>query len=137
MDNYMEVKFPAISENEALARLVVSAFVIKLDPETETLADIKTAVSEAVTNAIIHGYNEKGGEICLRLIREGRTVYIEIEDKGCGIEDIRKAMEPMFTTKADEERTGLGFTVMESFMDEVKVESIKGFGTVVKLKKLV
>ena len=137
MDNYMEVRFPAISENEALARFVVSAFVIKLDPETETLADIKTAVSEAVTNAIIHGYDGKDGEVYLRLIREGRTIYIEIEDKGCGIEDIRKAMEPMFTTRTDEERTGLGFTVMESFMDEVKVESVKGFGTIVKLNKIV
>ncbi len=135
MKNRMEVTFPAISMNESLARLVVSAFVLGLDPDVDTLADIKTAVSEAVTNAVIHGYDGTEGDIYLRLESEERKLYIEIEDKGRGIEDVKKAMEPMFTTKASEERSGLGFTVMESFMDKVEVESEKDKGTIVRLMK--
>ena len=135
MKNSMEAIFPAISANEGLARMVVSAFVLGLDPDVDTLADIKTAVSEAVTNAVIHGYEGKQGDIYLRLRSEDRKVYIEIEDKGRGIEDIKKAMEPMFTTKPAEERSGLGFTVMESFMDRVEVESERDKGTIVRLVK--
>jgi len=135
MDNYMEVKFPAISENESIARLIISAFVMGMDPEVDVLSDIKTAVSEAVTNAIIHGYDGIEGEVYVKLYREKRNVYIEIEDKGRGIEDIKKAMEPMFTTKPGGERTGLGFTVMENFMDSVEVKSKPGHGTVVRLEK--
>jgi len=135
MKNWMEVTFPALSLNESLARLVVSAFVLGLDPDVDTLSDIKTAVSEAVTNAVIHGYDGKAGDVFLRLRSEERKVYIEIEDRGCGIDDIKKAMEPMFTTKASEERSGLGFTVMESFMDLVEVESERDKGTTVRLMK--
>ena len=135
MNNRLEVTFPAISVNEGLARLVVSAFMLELDPDVNTLSDIKTAVSEAVTNAVIHGYDGKEGDVYLRLKNDDRKVYIEIEDKGRGIEDIKKAMEPMFTTKPADERSGLGFTVMESFMDKVEVESEKDKGTVVRLMK--
>ena len=133
MNNRLEVTFPAISVNEGLARMVVSAFMLELDPDVNTLSDIKTAVSEAVTNAVIHGYDGKEGDVYLRLKNDDRKVYIEIEDKGRGIEDIKKAMEPMFTTKPADERSGLGFTVMESFMDKVEVESEKDKGTVVRL----
>ena len=135
MNNRLEVTFPAISVNAGLARMVVSAFMLELDPDVNTLSDIKTAVSEAVTNAVIHGYDGKEGDVYLRLKNDDRKVYIEIEDKGRGIEDIKKAMEPMFTTKPADERTGLGFTVMESFMDKVEVESEKDKGTVVRLMK--
>ena len=135
MNNRLEVTFPAISVNEGLARMVVSAFMLELDPDVNTLSDIKTAVSEAVTNAVIHGYDGKEGDVYLRLKNDDRKVYIEIEDKGRGIEDIKKAMEPMFTTKPADERSGLGFTVMESFMDKVEVESEKDKGTVVRLMK--
>ena len=135
MNNRLEVTFPAISVNEGLARMVVSAFMLELDPDVNTLSDIKTAVSEAVTNAVIHGYDGKEGDVYLRLKNDDRKVYIEIEDKGRGIEDIKKAMEPMFTTKPADERSGLGFTVMESFMDKVEVESERDKGTVVRLMK--
>ena len=135
MNNRLEVTFPAISVNEGLARMVVSAFMLELDPDVNTLSDIKTAVSEAVTNAVIHGYDGKEGDVYLRLKNDDRKVYIEIEDKGRGIEDVKKAMEPMFTTKPADERSGLGFTVMESFMDKVEVESEKDKGTVVRLMK--
>ena len=135
MKNRMEVTFPAISVNESLARLVVSAFLLELDPDMDTLSDIKTAVSEAVTNAVIHGYDGEEGDIYLKLKNDDRKVYIEIEDRGRGIEDVKKAMEPMFTTKPAEERSGLGFTVMESFCDKVRVYSRCGKGTTVTLFK--
>ena len=137
MDNYITVRFPAISENESLARLTTAAFIMGLDPYMDELADIKTAVSEAVTNAIIHGYDGISGEVELKCAVKDTTVYIEVKDEGRGIEDIKKAMEPMFTTKPGGERTGLGFTVMQSFMDEVQVESERGKGTVIKMNKTI
>lgn len=137
MENYMDLKFPAISENESFARLAVAAFIMGLDPYMNELADIKTAVSEAVTNAIIHGYDGKEGEIELKCSVRGKELYIEISDEGVGIKDVKRAMEPMFTSKPEGERTGLGFTIMESFMDRVEVISTEGEGTTVKMNKTI
>ena len=134
--NEMRLDFPARSENEAFARLVVSGFLLPLDPTLEELADVKTAVSEAVTNAIIHGYAERTGSVRLeaRYSAEG-MVQIEVMDSGRGIEDVERARQPFFTTSTDEERSGMGFTVMESFMDHVAVHSLPGRGTTVRLSK--
>ncbi len=134
-DNEMTLTFKSKSHNEGFARLAIAGFVMDLDPTITEINDIKTAVSEAVTNAIIHGYDRKDGAVTLRCAYSGTTIYIEIIDKGKGIENIKEAMEPLFTTKPQEERSGLGFTVMESFMDEVKVESILGAGTKVSMVK--
>ena len=134
-DNEMTLEVLSKSSNEAFARVAVSAFASSLDPTIEELADIKTAVSEAVTNCIIHGYEGKEGiiKICCRI--EGRKLIIEISDTGKGIENIDIAKEPLYTTKADLERSGMGFTIMESFMDELKVESILGLGTKITMTK--
>jgi len=133
-----EVKFtvPSLSVNESVARAVVSSFLVQCDPTVEELADVRTAVSEAVTNAVVHGYRHKTGtiEITVRLL-EGREIYIKIRDRGCGIADIRQAMEPLFTTAPEEERSGLGFSVMESFTDRLQVKSAVGKGTVVTMRK--
>ena len=123
------------SENEAFARTVVSAYITRMDPTLEELADIKTAVSEAVTNSIIHGYNGKNGEIQLNCEIQGKDVYIEIIDQGVGIPDIEKAMEPLYTTKPEWERSGMGFAFMEAFTDELQVFSEVGKGTKVTLRK--
>ena len=136
MDNQMEMKFLSRSENESFARIVACAFVSQLDPTTEEMADIKTAVSEAVTNAIIHGY--EGRTDCMVTMKaeiRGNYVSFIISDTGRGIENIERAMEPLFTTCAEEERSGMGFTVMESFMDDLEVESTLGAGTTVKMGK--
>lgn len=135
--NQMKLVFPSRSANEAFARAAVAAFVAQLDPAVDELADIRTAVSEAVTNCIVHAYPDKIGEIMLqvRLYKDGRVV-VRIRDKGCGIEDVEKAMEPLFTT-GGEDRSGLGFSVMESFSDKVRVKSSKGKGTVVTLEKYI
>lgn len=135
MKNYMKLKFLGISENESFARGAAGAFAAMLNPTMEEIADIKTAVSEAVTNCIVHGYPEKTGEVLLCMETENDTVRIEIEDKGVGIKDIKKAREPFFTTVEGEERSGMGFTVMETFMDEVNVISKPGYGTVVIMYK--
>lgn len=134
----MKVVFPSLSENERFARIAVSGFLSFVDPKIDELADIKTAVSEAVTNCIVHGYPDSVGriELCVKVYEAGR-VYIKISDKGCGIEDIKKAMEPLFTTRPEEDRAGLGFAVMESFMDKIKVKSKPGKGTTVVLEKTV
>lgn len=126
---------PALSRNESFARSVVSAFATQLDPLVSQLADIKAAVSEAVTNCIVHAYSEsdKAGKITITAKISDDCIYIKIKDSGCGIEDIKQAMEPLFTTKADEERSGLGFAVMESCSDKVRVSSKKGKGTTVTL----
>lgn len=133
-----EVKFsiPSLSVNESVARAVVSSFLIQADPTVEELADIRTVVSEAVTNAIVHGYRNSYGniEVVVRIL-ENNTVYIKIRDKGCGIADIEKAMEPLFTTAPEEERSGLGFSVMQSFTDKLSVKSIVGKGTTVIMRK--
>lgn len=129
------LEFDAVSENESLARVVVAAFVTQLNPTIEEIQDVKTAVSEAVTNAIIHAYEEKGGKIILRAALENGVLELEIEDKGIGIENIKEAMKPLFTTKPDKERSGMGFAFMEAFMDRVEVESSIGKGTCVRMRK--
>lgn len=134
-ENEMKIEFDAISQNEGFARIVVAAFVAQLDPTVEELSDIKTSVSEAVTNAIIHGYENYGGKVYMFCKIFGNVVYIEIEDHGQGIKDIDEARQPMFTSKPDQERSGMGFTVMEAFMDSVEVESVDGCGTTVMMKK--
>lgn len=133
--NEVKFTFPAKSANEAFARGAVSSFLMQLDPTISELSDIKTSVSEAVTNCIVHGYRQQGGNIYITVrIFEDNVVSIKIRDKGCGIEDIEKAMEPLFTTAGDE-RAGLGFAVMQSFMDSIKVSSKPRKGTTVTLKK--
>ena len=134
-DNEMKTEFASKSENEIFARVCVAAFAAELDPTMSELTDIKTAVSEAVTNAVIHGYEGGEGTIYLRCGIKEDTIYIEIEDKGIGIENISEAMEPLYTSKPSEERSGMGFTVMESFMDNIEVFSKVGEGTTVKMKK--
>ena len=134
--NEIRLDFPAIPENEALARMVVSAFLVPLNPTIEELADVKTAVSEAVTNAIVHGYAGEDGTVRLRAdYRDDGLLTVDICDRGCGIADVARAREPFYTTLEGEERSGMGFTVMESFMDNVEVKSALGVGTTVRLTK--
>ena len=133
--NYMRLVLPAISVNEGIARAAVAAFCAQCNPNATHLADIKCAVSEAVTNCIVHAYRERAGEIRLSMRVIPRGVRISIRDRGCGIADVRQAREPLFTTDAAGERSGMGFTVMESFMDKLSVHSAKGRGTVVVLTK--
>ena len=136
--NRVSVTMDSLSQNIAFARVVVAGFLAPLDPSVEEVTDIKTAVSEAVTNAIIHGYPGAEcppGTVRMSLSAQGRKITVEIADDGVGIEDIDTAREPLFTTKAELERSGLGFTVMESFMDEVTVESSPGQGTTITLAK--
>ena len=135
--NEMRLDFASLSENEAFARVVVAAFAAQLNPTIEELADVKTAVSEAVTNAIIHGYESEVHNIYIRCRTEGKTLYLEIEDEGKGIEDVKQAMEPLFTTKPELERSGMGFSFMEAFMDKLEVESVPGKGTTVKMEKTI
>ena len=134
-ENEMKLEFLSKSNNEAFARITVAAFAAQLDPTIEELADIKTAVSEAVTNCIIHGYEDREGIIKIKASISHNIISIEISDTGKGIENIDKAREPLYTSKPNLERSGMGFTIMESFMDEVKVESILGLGTKVTMKK--
>lgn len=159
-ENYLYIKFPARPKNERLARMIAAAFLADMNPNLEELDDVKTAVSEAVTNSIIHAYekknlhekeetrnsndeekesekNRKENEVEMELIQEGQTLLITITDKGKGIEDIKQAMEPLFTTKPDEERSGMGFSFMEAFMNELSVESESEKGTIVKMKKII
>ena len=134
--NTMKLALPSLSVNESMARAAVAAFCAQLDPATTDLADLKCAVSEAVTNAIVHAYRDTVGiiYITVKLINDG-TVRIDIRDRGCGIADIKKAREPLFTTDAESERSGLGFTVMESFCDKIRVRSTPQKGTTVTLIK--
>lgn len=135
--NEMNVNFPSNSCNESLARSVIASFVMGLDPTVSELSDIKTAVSEAVTNSIVHGYRRTKGTIYIKaVITDKNKVIIKIRDRGCGIEDIEKAMEPLFTTAPEEERAGLGFAVMQSFCDKVRVKSEPNKGTTVTLEKI-
>jgi stage II sporulation protein AB (anti-sigma F factor) len=133
--NYMKLEFLSKSSNESFARVVVAAFASQIDPTLEEISDIKTAVSEAVTNAIIHGYEFNVGTIYLEASIEDNVLELIIKDNGRGIDDIKKAMEPFYTSKPDLERSGMGFTVMETFMDELSVESVKEVGTTVKMRK--
>jgi len=136
-ENEMKLEFMAKSSNEAFARVTVAAFATSLDPTIEEMSDIKTSVSEAVTNCIIHGYEKNDGVIKISCKIFGNTIEIEISDEGGGIEDIEKAREPLYTSKPELERTGMGFAIMESFMDEVYVESEVGVGTKVTMKKMI
>ena len=134
--NEMRLDFPAIPENEGFARMVISAFLVPLNPTIEEMADVKTAVSEAVTNAIVHGYAHSQGTVRLQArYREDGLIVVDVSDRGCGIADIARAREPFYTTLDGEERSGMGFTVMESFMDRVEVQSAVGHGTTVRLAK--
>ena len=135
IENEMELEFLSKSSNEAFARITVAAFASQLDPTIEELADIKTAVSEAVTNCIIHGYENKQGIVKINAKLHDNEIVIEISDQGKGIENIDMAKEPLYTTKPDLERSGMGFTIMESFMDKMEVESIVGIGTKITMSK--
>ena len=131
----IKIEFDAVSENEGFARVCVAAFATRLDPTLEEINDIKTAVSEAVTNSVIHGYNKKGGLITLTAEIEEKTLKVMIEDSGRGIDNVKKAMEPMFTTGEDDARSGMGFTFMDVFMDGLEVWSEPGRGTRVTMFK--
>ena len=134
MRNEMKLSFWSYSSNEGFARAAVAAFVAQADPTIEELADLKTAVSEAVTNCIVHGYRDGIGRIYITVCLEEGTATVKIRDQGCGIADVRRAMEPLFTT-GGEERAGLGFSVMESFTDKLTVRSVLGKGTTVTMRK--
>lgn len=135
--NEMAIVFDSCSQNESFARMVIAAFIANLDPTLEEMADIKTAVSEAVTNCVIHGYNGGPGKIQMYCKIEHYAVTIEITDTGVGIEDIEKAMEPLYTTKPELERSGMGFAFMEAFMDSLSVESSPGHGTKIVMEKVI
>jgi stage II sporulation protein AB (anti-sigma F factor) len=134
--NFMNLRFASKSENESFARVSVAAFITQLDPTMDELTDIKTVVSEAVTNSIIHGYDNKpNGVIEISVKIEGDTVYLTVEDQGNGIEDLNLARQPLYTTKPELERSGMGFTIIENFMDEVEVTSVMGSGTQINMIK--
>ncbi|MBO5955081.1 MAG: anti-sigma F factor [Clostridia bacterium] len=136
MKNSMEIKFKAVAENEAFARNVVASFILPLNPSVNELEDIKTAVNEAVTNVIVHAYPEKNGYVTMKITTDDNKIQIKISDNGVGIEDIERALVPFYTSKPNEERSGMGFTVMESFMDELQVKSNKEGVTVVMSKEI-
>ena len=134
--NTMKITLPAMSRNEALARSCIGAFAAQADPTVEEMSDLRSAVSEAVTNCIVHGYKDTVGDIVMTVkLTESGCIYIKISDKGCGIEDVEQAMLPLYTTAPDGERAGLGFAVMEAFTDDLKVRSKVGNGTTVTMKK--
>lgn len=135
--NEMKIIFDSRSCNESFVRVAVAAFCTQLNPTLEEVADIKTAVSEAVTNAIIHGYDSQVKKVEISCRIEKRTLYVEVTDHGKGIEDVAKAMEPLYTTRPELDRSGMGFAFMEAFMDDVQVESRVGEGTTVRMKKTV
>lgn len=135
--NEMELVFDSRPVNEGFARVSVAAFMTQLNPTLEEVSDVKTAVSEAVTNALIHGYDGKVKKIMIRCWIEGQTLYVEIRDEGKGIENVEKAMEPLFTTRPELDRSGMGFAFMEAFMDNVYVESELGKGTLVRMKRTI
>ena len=136
-DNEMTLELMSKSNNEAFARIAVAAFASSLDPTIEEIADIKTAVSEAVTNCIIHGYEDFTGIIKIHSVIQDNSIIIEISDRGKGIEDVETAKEPLYTSKPNLERSGMGFTIMQSFMDELEVESVLNLGTKVTMKKVI
>ncbi|MRX74292.1 anti-sigma F factor [Bacillus lacus] len=136
MRNEMNLQFSALSQNESFARVTVAAFIAQLDPTMDELTEIKTVVSEAVTNAIIHGYeNDANGIVYISATLEEGVVRLTIRDEGTGIHDVEEARQPLYTTKPELERSGMGFTIMENFMDEVSINSSREFGTTVKLTK--
>ncbi len=136
MNNKMKLVFSSISENESFARNVIACFALSLNPTLAQLSEIKTAVSEAVTNAIVHAYNHGVGDITMEAEIVDNILHINIFDSGRGIENIEKALEPFYTTNAEEERSGMGFTIMQSFMDKVEVQSSLGYGTKVYMTKI-
>lgn len=135
VDNEMRLDFLSLSENESFARSCAAAFCTQLNPTIEELSDVRTAISEAVTNAIIHGYENRSGMVHLRCTLEGDLFTATVRDDGVGIRDIEQARQPFFTTRPELERSGMGFTVMEAFMEEVVIESVPGQGTSVTMKK--
>ncbi|MBR2384817.1 MAG: anti-sigma F factor [Clostridia bacterium] len=135
MNNKMTIKFDSISQNEAFARNVIASFILPLNPSLSELSDIKTAVSEAVTNAIVHGYPDTVGDVTMSAEIKDTEVHISISDSGIGIDNLDRALEPFFTTKPEEERSGMGFTIIKTFMDEVKVTSKINSGTTVNMVK--
>lgn len=137
MKNKMVVKFDSLSENECFARNVIASFLMPLNPSIGVLSDIKTAVSEAVTNSIVHGYPEKKGEVTMSAEIDENKIHIVVSDKGVGIENLEEALQPFFTGKPEDERSGMGFTIIKTFMDEVKVVSEPLKGTIVDMKKLI
>ena len=136
MKNSVEVKFKAIAENEAFARNVVASFILPLNPSVNELEDIKTAVNEAITNVIVHAYPDKAGYITMKISTQENKVEINISDNGVGIEDIERALIPFYTSKPNEERSGMGFTVMESFMDKLEVKNNKEGLSVLMIKEI-
>ena len=137
LNNKFSITFSALSENESFARSVISCFMLRMNPSVAELADVKTAVSEAVTNCIVHGYRKKPGEIVMAAEIIDNELHINIKDYGVGIDNLELALEPFYTTRPEEERSGMGFTIMKSFMDDVKVESVKGEGTDIYMKKII
>lgn len=135
--NEMTIVFDSRPVNEGVARIAAASFCTQLNPTLEEVADLKTAVSEAVTNCIIHGYEGEVHKIRMDLKLKGREIFVDITDQGVGISDVKKAMEPLYTTKPEKERSGMGFTFMEAFMDEVTVDSEVGVGTSVHMKKTI
>lgn len=136
MENYIKIQLPAISQNESVARNTIASFILDLSPTVEELNDVKTAVSEAVTNSVVHAYDD-GGIVYIYAEIEQNTLSITVTDYGKGIKDVEKAKEPFFTTKPDEERSGMGFTIMETFMDNLTIESRVGEGTTVTMTKTI
>ena len=146
IENKMKVVFDSKSENESFARVVAAAFILSMDPTLEEMNDFKTAVSEAVTNCIIHAYEDKEGDVVMEMKKYTYTepvdnykgwIEVKIKDSGCGIVDVEKAMEPLYTTKPEEELSGMGFEFMEEFMDELQCESVRGNGTTIYMKKYI
>ncbi|MDD4657605.1 MAG: anti-sigma F factor [Eubacteriales bacterium] len=136
VNNYFTISFPANSRNESFARVVVAAFAAQLDPTLEELNEIKTAVSEAVTNAIIHGYRDRGGQVVITCsLRQDNSLEVIVKDTGVGIDNLEQAREPLYTSRPDLERSGMGFTVMEEFMDSVSIQTQPGQGTSVTMTK--
>ena len=135
MNDEVKIEMYSKAENEAFARVAIAAFMARLNPTLEELSDVKTAVSEAVTNCIVHGYREEGGRIYLEAKITGRRIEVNVIDKGVGIDNIKQAREPLYTTRPEEERSGMGFTFMEIFMDEVHIESRRNEGTTVRMIK--
>ncbi len=135
--NEMELSFDSRSSNEAFARVTIASFMTQLNPTLEEVSDVKTAVSEAVTNAIIHGYENTLHKVKIHAWIQGKTLWLEVADEGVGISDVKKAMEPLFTTRPELERSGMGFSFMEAFMDEIEVISEVGKGTTVRMKKTI
>ena len=133
--NEMETTFLSLAENESFARVVIAAFAVQMSPTVSEIADIKTAVSEAVTNAIVHGYEGCTGQVILRARIEDRWLWVEVQDEGKGIPDIDQAMEPFYTSHPEQERSGMGFAVMQTFMDELSVDSTPGKGTTIRMRK--